>query len=132
MHFLKFVKFYRISILQKTAGRLLSISSNISDICALLAINQQLTVYLGPPQRTVCKQVTVFVAKIFKITKVEGHIIFVGGVDVTNKKGYLAEAVTRMCFAKKSVLKYLLKLTGKHLSLSLDFRREALLKETPT
>ena len=55
-----------------------------------------------------------------------------GGVDVTNKKGYLAEAVTRMCFAKKSVLKYLLKLTGKHLSLSLDFRREALLKETPT
>ena len=81
MHFLKFVKFYRISILQKTAGRLLSISSNISDICALLAINQQLTVYLGPPQRTVCKQVTVFVAKIFKITKVEGHIfLWVGSM----------------------------------------------------
>ena len=81
MHFLKFVKFYRILILQKTAGRLLSISSNISDICALLAINQQLTVYLGPPQRTVCKQVTVFVAKIFKITKVEGHIfLWVGSM----------------------------------------------------
>ena len=81
MHFLKFVKFYRISILQKTAGRLLSISSNISDICALLAINQQLTVYLGPPQRTVCKQVTVFVAKIFKVTKVEGHIfLWVGSM----------------------------------------------------
>ena len=39
--FVKFVQFYRISFLQKTAGRLLPISSNISDISlALLAINQ--------------------------------------------------------------------------------------------
>ena len=39
--FVKFVQFYRISFLQKTAWRLLPISSNISDISlALLAINQ--------------------------------------------------------------------------------------------
>ena len=39
--FVKFAKFYRISFLQKTAGRLVLISCNISDISlTLLAINQ--------------------------------------------------------------------------------------------
>ena len=39
--FVRFVKFYRMSFLQKTAGRLLPVSSNISDISlALLALNQ--------------------------------------------------------------------------------------------
>ena len=33
-------------------------------------------------------------------------------VDVSNKFGYLAEAVTR-CVLQKSVLKHLVKLTGK-------------------
>ena len=101
MHFLKFVKFYRISILQKTDGRLLSISSNISDISfALLAINQQLTVYLGPPQRTVCKQVTVFVAKIFKITKVEGHI-FCGWGRCNKQKRVFSRSSHPDVFCKK-------------------------------
>ena len=50
---------------------------------------------------------------------------------ITNKKGYLAEAVTQTCYAKKGILKYLVKLTGKHLcrSLSLACRRETLLKK---
>ena len=39
--FVKFAKFYRISFLRKTAGRLVLISCNISDISlTLLAINQ--------------------------------------------------------------------------------------------
>ena len=41
MFFVKFVKFYRISFLQKTAGGLIPLSSNILDISfTLLAINQ--------------------------------------------------------------------------------------------
>ena len=55
------VKFYRISFLQKTAGRLLLVSSNISGISVA--------------QSAVLKQLTVFVSKIFKIAKVEGNII---------------------------------------------------------
>ena len=66
--FVKFVKFYTISFLQEAAGRLLPI--------AVLAINQILTVCLGPPQRAVRRQFTVFVSKIFKITKVEGNVFY--------------------------------------------------------
>ena len=57
----------------------------------------QLTICLGLPQRAVCKHFTAntvnylrtvfekYISKMFKITKIE--------VDVTEKKGYLAEAV---------------------------------------
>ena len=52
-------------------------------------------------------------------------------VDVSNKNRYLAETVTQMCFAKKSVLKYLVRLTGKHLcrSFSLACTRENFFKK---
>ena len=129
MFSVKFVKFYRILFLQKTAGRLLSISCNISDISlALLTINQLSNSWLGPPERAVCKHFTVFVSKVFKTTKVEGNI-FVAVVSLTNKKMYLAEAVTQRVL-QKSVREYLVKLTGKHLyrSLSLACMRETLVK----
>ena len=50
--------------------------------------------------------------------------------DVTNKKGYLAEAVTQRSFAKENVLIYLVKLTKKHLcrGFFLGRRHETLLK----
>ena len=74
MFSMKFVKFYRILFLQKTAGRLLSISCNISDISlALLTINQLSNSWLGSPQRDVRKHFTVFVSKVFKTTKIEGN-----------------------------------------------------------
>ena len=135
MFFVKFKKFYRISFLQKTAGWLLPISSNILDISlALLAINQhiksQLTVCLGPPQRAVRKQFTVFVSKIFEITKVEGNVFFLAQVNATSKKGLFSRSSHAEVFCKKNALKYLVKLTGKHLcrNLSLVCRRETLLK----
>ena len=51
-------------------------------------------------------------------------------VNVTNKREYLAEAVTQRVL-QKSVLKYLVKLTGKHLyrSRSLACMRETLVKK---
>ena len=57
------------------------------------------------------------------------EIIFVAVVNLTNKKRYLAEAVTQRVL-QKSVRKYLVKLTGKHLhrSLSLACMRETLVK----
>ena len=62
-------------VLQKTAGGLLLIYNIYDMSLALLASNSsQLTVCLGPPQRTAPKQSTVFLSKIFQITKVEGHI----------------------------------------------------------
>ena len=98
------VKFYKISFLQKTAGGLLKISSNILDIACSISnklTQSQLTVCLGPPQRTVRKQFTVFVLKTFKITKIE-RIVFLAEVDITFKKRYLAEAVTQRCFVKQA------------------------------
>ena len=41
----------------------------------------------GPPQRAVCKQFTVFVSKIFKITKVEGNVFSGSGLRNEQKKG---------------------------------------------
>ena len=100
MFFVKLVKFYRISIVQKKAGQLLPISSNIWEILlARLAINQFSRSLLGPPLGAIRKQFTMFVSKIFKITKVEGNN-FCGWVW-RNKKGYLAKAATQRCFAKK-------------------------------
>ena len=97
------MKFYRILFLQKTAGRLLLVSSNILDRpVSLLALNQlSHTFCLEPPQRAARKQFTLFASKNFKITKVEG-----------NKKLYLGEAVTHRCFEKK--------ITRKHLCRSLS------------
>ena len=129
MFSVKFVKFYRISLLQKTAGRLLSISCNISDISlALLTINQLSNSWLGPPQRDVRKHFTVFVSKVFKTTKIEGNY-FCGCGQPNKQKKVLAEAVTQRVL-QKSVRKYLVKLTGKHLhrSLSLACMRETLVK----
>ena len=85
----------------------------------------------GPPQRAVCKQFTVFVSKIFKITKVEGNVFSGSGRRNEQKKGYLGDADKQRCFAKKSILKYLVKLTGKLLcwSLSLACIRETFLKK---
>ena len=61
-----------------------------------------------------------FVLKIIEITKLR-DTFFVVEVIIRNKKGYSAEAVNQMYFGKKAVLKYLVKLTGKHFK-----------KETPT
>ena len=75
--FAKFVKFYRISFLQKAAGRLFLISHNISDMSlALLATNQLSYSWLSVQDLSFRKQFTVFDSKIFKITKVEGNISF--------------------------------------------------------
>ena len=90
----------------------------------------QLTVCLGPPQGTIRKQFTVFVSKIFKIAKVEGHI-FCGWGRRNELKRVFSRSSHRYVFCKKSVLKYWVKLTQKHLcrSLSLACWRETLLKE---
>ena len=49
-------------------------SSNISETpLALLAINQLSRSWLGPPLGAIRKQFTMFVSKIFKITKAEGN-----------------------------------------------------------
>ena len=103
MFLVKFVKFYRIWLLQKTAG------GSASDfqqhfgyiICCISSksYQSQLTVGLELSQRVVCKQFTVFVSKIFKKTKVEGHIFC--GWGRHNKKGYLAEAITQRCLQEK-------------------------------
>ena len=93
--FVKFVKFYTISFLQEAAGRLLPI--------AVLAINQILTVCLGPPQWAARRQFTVFVSKIFKITKVEGNVFYGWGRRNEEKKRYLAVAVTKRCCAGVSL-----------------------------
>ena len=85
MFFVKFVKFYRLSFLQKTVGRLLPISSNNSDISLALTTINLLTLFLGPSQWAARKQFTVFVSRIFKITKVEGNI-FCGWVRRNERK----------------------------------------------
>ena len=124
MFFMKFVKFYRISFSQKTAGRLLPISSNISDILlALLAINQSRHNWLSVKdlnKELFASNSHCLPRKYLKEPRLK-ETFFVAEVDVTNKKGYSAEAV----------VKYLIKLTGKHLcrSLSLACRRETLLKK---
>ena len=93
--FFKFVKFYRILFGQKKAERLLPISSNISHISlALLAINQLSHSWLGPLQRAVCKQFTMFVSKMFKITKVEGNN-FCGWGRRNEQKRVFSRRVTR-------------------------------------
>ena len=58
-----------------------------------------------------------FALKIFKITKVEGNIFFVAEVDRKNKKKVFRRSSYPEVFRKKSVLKYLAKLTGKHKTL---------------
>ena len=70
-----------------------------------------------------------FFSKIFKIIKVEGNDVL-ADVDVTNKKGVFSRSSHTEVFRKKSILKYLVKLTGKRLcrSLSLAFRHETFKK----
>ena len=120
MFFVKFVKFYRISFLQKTAGRLLPISSNILDISlALLAINQLSHSWLGPPQRAVEKQFTVLVSKMFKVTKVEGNILWLRSMWRTNKGIWQKQSPRGVL--QKSVLKNLVKITEKQISLKYFF-----------
>ena len=72
------------------------------------------SVCLGPPQRAVRKQFTVFVSKIFKITKVEGNI-FCGWGRLNEQKRVFSKSSHADVFCKNSVMKYLAKLTAKHL-----------------
>ena len=71
-----------------------------------------------------------FVSKMFKITKVEGHI-FCGFGRRNKQKMVFSRSSHPEVFCQKSVLKYLVKLTGRHLcrGLSLACRRETLLKK---
>ena len=59
-----------------------------------------LTVCAGPPQRAGCKQSSVFVSKIFKITKVEGNVFLVE-VEVTIKKGVFSRSSHTEVFCQK-------------------------------
>ena len=91
---------------QQRFGHIIYSSSNKST-------QSRLTVFLGPPQRPVRKQFTVFFSKIFKITKFEGNILC--GRGRRNEQKRIFSRSSQTGFAKKSVLKYLVKLTGKHL-----------------
>ena len=96
---------------QQRFGHIIYSSSNKST-------QSRLIVFLGPLQRAVRKQFTVFFAKIFKITKFERNILC-GRGRRNEQKRIFSRSSHQMCFAKKSVLKYLVKLTGKHLCKSL-------------
>ena len=60
----------------------------------------ELTVCLGPPQRAVRKQLSVFVSKIFIIIKVEGNV-FLAEVDATNKKSVFSRRSHAKVFSQK-------------------------------
>ena len=87
--FVKFAKFYRISFLQKTAGRLVPISSNISDISlTLLAINQLSHNCLS---RTSTKSGSLAIHSVNWLKE----NFFLAEVELRTKNGYLAEALTQ-------------------------------------
>ena len=96
---------------QQRFGHIIYSSSNKST-------QSRLILFLGPLQSTVRKQFTVFFSKIFKITKFEGNILC-GRGRRNEQKRIFSRSSHQTCFAKKSVLKYVVKLTGKHLCRSL-------------
>ena len=108
MCFVKFVKFYRnLNFTEDSLATASDFQQHFGHITCSInnkSTQSQLAVCLGPPKlfaRAARKHFTVFVSKIFKITKVEGHI-FCGRGCRNKHKRVLAEAVIRMCFAKKA------------------------------
>ena len=102
MFFVKFLNFYRVSFFftefsWATASDFQQHFGHITCSISNKSTYSQLTVCLGSPQRSVCKQFTVFVSKIFKIRSKK--TCFAAKVDVTIVE-YLAEAVTQWCFSK--------------------------------
>ena len=126
--FVKFMKSYRISFLQKTPAIASDFQHHFGHITS--SINTKLSLSRSSTKSYIPKQFTVFVSKIFKITKVEGNI-FCGWGQRNEKNRVFSRSSHPQVFCKNNVLKYLVKLTGKHLcrSFSLACKCETLVKK---